>query len=50
MPIPKSSSPRRLAENVNVFGFELDDAEMAALAALDRGNRLGGDPDVYVEL
>lgn len=50
VPIPKSSSPQRLAENLDVFGFELEDSEMAALAALDRGNRLGGDPDVYVEL
>jgi len=50
VPIPKSSSPRRMAENLDVFGFDLDDAEMATLAALDRGNRLGGDPDVYVEL
>ena len=50
VPIPKSSDPARLAENIDVFGFELDDADMAALAALDRGRRLGGDPDVYVEL
>ena len=38
------------AQNLDVFGFELDDAEMAALAALDRGHRQGGDPDVYVEM
>jgi 2,5-diketo-D-gluconate reductase A len=50
VPIPKSSDPARLAENLDVFGFELDDAEMAALATLDRGHRQGGDPDVYVEL
>ena len=50
VPIPKSSDPQRLAENLDVFGFALDDGEMAALAGLDRGNRLGGDPDVYVEM
>ena len=50
VPIPKSSDRRRLAENLDVFGFALEDAEMAALAPLDRGNRLGGDPDVYVEI
>ena len=50
VPIPKSSDPRRLAQNLDVFGFALDDAEMAALAALDRGHRQGGDPDVYVEM
>jgi 2,5-diketo-D-gluconate reductase A len=50
VPIPKSSDPRRLAENLDVFGVELGEGEMAALAALDRGHRIGGDPDVYVEM
>jgi diketogulonate reductase-like aldo/keto reductase len=50
VPIPKSSDPRRLADNLDVFGFALDDAEMAALAGLDHGVRIGGDPDGYVEL
>jgi diketogulonate reductase-like aldo/keto reductase len=50
VPIPKSSDPRRLAENLDVFGFELSEYEMGALAGLDRGHRLGGDPDVYVEM
>jgi 2,5-diketo-D-gluconate reductase A len=48
--IPKSTSPQRMGENLHVFDFELSDADMAALAQLDRGNRLGGDPDTYVEL
>jgi 2,5-diketo-D-gluconate reductase A len=50
LPIPKSSDPRRLAENLDVFGFELSEDEMGALAGLDRGHRLGGDPGVYVEM
>ncbi|MFH8407440.1 aldo/keto reductase [Streptomyces sp. NPDC018019] len=43
--IPKSVTPSRIKENIDVFGFELDDADMAALAALDSGTRLGPDPD-----
>ncbi|MEU6963047.1 aldo/keto reductase [Streptomyces chrestomyceticus] len=43
--IPKSVTPSRIKENIDVFGFELDDADMSALAALDSGTRLGPDPD-----
>ncbi len=42
---PKSNSRERMAENFNVFGFELSAAEVAAIDALDRGQRVGGDPD-----
>jgi diketogulonate reductase-like aldo/keto reductase len=49
IPIPKSSSPRRLAENLDVFGFELGDDEILALAGLDRGRRRGGDPRFFIE-
>ncbi len=38
--IPKSVTPSRIKENIDVFGFELDDADMSALAALDSGTRL----------
>ncbi|HTT56510.1 MAG TPA: aldo/keto reductase [Opitutaceae bacterium] len=42
--IPKSVQPRRLAENAGIFDFSLTDAEMAAIAALDRNQRSGADP------
>jgi diketogulonate reductase-like aldo/keto reductase len=51
VPIPKSSRPERQAENLDVFGFELTDDEMAAITALGRpdGRLFGGDPDVHEE-
>lgn len=42
---PKSSTRARMAENFDVFGFELTDAEMDAVNGLDRGLRVGADPD-----
>lgn len=50
VPIPKSGDPERIVQNIDVFDFELSDDELAALAALDRDNRLGGDPLTHVEL
>ncbi|MFI7609871.1 aldo/keto reductase [Nonomuraea terrae] len=43
--IPKSVTPARIRENIDVFDFTLSDDEMAAVAALDRGLRTGPDPD-----
>jgi diketogulonate reductase-like aldo/keto reductase len=45
--IPKSADPSRMAVNVDVFGFELTADEAAAISALERGNRIGGDPNVF---
>jgi 2,5-diketo-D-gluconate reductase A len=44
----KSVAPARIRENIAVLDFELGDSEMAAIAALDREQRTGPDPDVYI--
>jgi 2,5-diketo-D-gluconate reductase A len=43
--IPKTISAKRLRENFDVFDFKLDADDLAAIAKLDRNNRLGPDPD-----
>ncbi|GAA1921662.1 aldo/keto reductase [Streptantibioticus ferralitis] len=45
--IPKSVTPSRIVENINVFDFELDADDLAALAGMDTGTRLGPDPDTF---
>ncbi len=45
--IPKSVHPERIRLNLDLFGFALDEAAMAALDGLDRGRRMGPDPDVF---
>ncbi|WP_448331848.1 aldo/keto reductase [Streptomyces sp. DSM 41534] len=43
--IPKSVTPARIRENIDVFDFTLTAEDIEAINALDRGQRTGPDPD-----
>ncbi|MEV5776519.1 aldo/keto reductase [Streptomyces antimycoticus] len=43
--IPKSVTPARIRENIDVFDFTLTPEDIEAINALDRGQRTGPDPD-----
>ncbi|BFV60274.1 aldo/keto reductase [Kitasatospora sp. CMC57] len=45
--IPKSVTPSRIVENLDVTGFELDADDLTAIAALETGERLGPDPQSF---
>ncbi len=46
---PKSSTPQRIKENIDIFDFELSDDQIDELTGLDRGEagRRGPDPDTF---
>lgn len=46
VPIPKSSNPVRLVQNLDIFDFALTSAEIAAITALDTGAEKRVDSDV----
>lgn len=43
--IPKSITPSRIAENANIYNFELSVEDIAAISGLNRDMRTGSDPD-----
>jgi 2,5-diketo-D-gluconate reductase A len=47
---PKSTHRGRIEENFAIFDFELDESDMAAISALDRGERVGPDPEVMARV
>jgi 2,5-diketo-D-gluconate reductase A len=44
---PKSVKRSRMEENFAIFDFELDESQMTAISALDRGERTGPNPDEF---
>ncbi|WP_323135487.1 aldo/keto reductase [Streptomyces beihaiensis] len=45
--IPKSVTPSRIEENIDVFSFELDAEDLGAISALNENRRLGPDPATF---
>jgi len=44
---PKSVTPARIRENIDIFDFELSGQEVEVISALNRDERTGPDPDTF---
>ena len=47
--LPKSTNPERIRSNIDLFGFEIDEDDMAAISTMDRGEGkawASGDPSL----
>ncbi|HVT67580.1 MAG TPA: aldo/keto reductase [Trebonia sp.] len=44
---PKSVTPERIRENIGIFDFELPEADLEDISALNRDERTGPDPDRF---
>jgi 2,5-diketo-D-gluconate reductase A len=44
---PKSTTPDRIRENIDIFDFELSGADVQAITALNKDLRTGPDPDTF---
>lgn len=46
IPIPKSANPDRIANNADIFNFEISEEDMKAIASLNVYGRIGNEPNV----
>jgi 2,5-diketo-D-gluconate reductase A len=44
---PKSTNPKRMQENFEIFDFELSESDVAAISGCNRDERTGPDPDTF---
>jgi 2,5-diketo-D-gluconate reductase A len=44
---PKSVTPERITENIDIFDFELDSGDVQAISALNKNERTGPNPDTF---
>ncbi|MFQ7349896.1 MAG: aldo/keto reductase, partial [Anaerococcus vaginalis] len=45
MPIPKSTNPKRIKENIEIFDFSLDEKDLKAIKSIDLKKRYSSDPE-----